>query len=75
MKRKNAELVLKLHELNLTQTKLAREAGVCLTYVNKWIRGRLKLKSNQVEAIISGVNRHLPPWAQLSVSDYLDEVV
>jgi hypothetical protein len=75
MERRKAELLAKLHELGLTQTVLAKESGVCLSYLNRGIRGRLKLKRYQQEQNISAINRRLAPWAALSASDYFDEVV
>jgi predicted transcriptional regulator len=73
--RRKAELLAKLHELGITQTDLAKESGVCLSYLNRGIRGRLKLKPYQQEKIIGAINKRLAPWSQLSVSDYFDEAV
>ena len=75
IERRKAQLLAKLAELGLTQTVLAKESGVCLSYLNRGIRGKLKLKPYQQELIIGAINKRLAPWAALSVADYFDEVV
>lgn len=74
MKRRSARLVALLAELDLTQKRLAQESQVCLSYVNRAIRGHLVLKARQQEQITQVINGHLAPWEQLRPLDIFEEV-
>lgn len=73
MKKINAFLLTLLAELDYRQYQLSKDSGVCLSYVNRAIRGLLVLKPKHQDAITKAINRRLPPWDHLERRDIFPE--